>query len=53
MDYLRELYLSHMSLGDLLRRMGRLEEATDYYYRSLDLRNQLVSADPDRIDYRR
>jgi hypothetical protein len=48
-DYQRDLSISYNKLGDLMRAVGRGEDATRLYTQSLDIRRRLADAEPDGI----
>src|SRR5712692_290730 len=52
-DYQRDLSVSYSKLGDLMRGLGRGEEARSLYTRTLEMRERLAEAEPDRADYQR
>jgi len=52
-DYQRDLTISYNKLGDLMRTVGRGEDATRLYQDALDIARRLAEAEPDRADYQR
>ncbi|MCK6396489.1 tetratricopeptide repeat protein, partial [Zoogloea sp.] len=52
-DYQRNLSVSYIKLGDLMKALGEGEAARRYYEDSLAIRQRLVQAEPGRADYQR
>ncbi len=49
--YRSSLAVACNNFGNLLRRLGRLSDAKDYYHRALDLEERLHEEEPDSPDY--
>jgi tetratricopeptide (TPR) repeat protein len=48
-----DVAIAHKSIGDVLARLDRAEEASSHYHAAFSLMERLIQQDPRRTDYRR
>jgi tetratricopeptide (TPR) repeat protein len=52
-DYLRDLSVSYIKMGDMLEAQGQGETARQFYHKALEIAERLVAQEPERADYLR